>query len=272
MSDYITKFNGAVNDNAFAKVANELCKELSMLFAVRGIEPEDTTVSSSDGKATLSFKWGKFGKPVIGHHGLNIDYCAESLMLRFDCLWPRYKDHQGNVRQFSPSDWNVSQLENDEDNEPSPAQSLLDRKTVNKWMKNNSFNLPVSLLTSPEKLIKRLERELDVYQAFTDTVVPFTEKWIAGTQKIIEAVNTRDKWMENFKPHTDHNYYRSWYYHSTKGIESYVEFDNGWACHDGKGETEEELEVRFTFKDKSISREKFAAIVSEMAGIVNKSV
>lgn len=270
MRDYISKFNGTANDNAFAKVANELCSELSMLLSVRGMEPVEANVSSSDRAASILFRWDEFGDPVIGNHCLFLDYDEEVEELSLGYEWPSFIDHMDATRSLRPTDW----YQTSHQHEMSEAQKLLNSVTIRKWVRNQKHKIPLALLSSPEKLIKRIERELDIYKAFIDTLIPYTKNRIKNIDKIKESLKDRDMWMQRFKPEHNHQHISSWYYHHSynESIQGFIEVDKEWAENEGKGETNEELEVRFTFKDKAISREKFADIVKQFARITNKSL
>tara|TARA_R100001463_G_scaffold3810_5_gene15088 strand:- start:2945 stop:3766 length:822 start_codon:yes stop_codon:yes gene_type:complete len=270
MNNYISKFNGTANDNAFAKVANELCNELSMLLSVRGIEPERTEVSSSDRASSIGFYWDEFGEPIIGNHCLFLNYNEEVEELSLGYEWPLFIDHMGATRSLRPTDW----YQTSHEHEMSDAQKLLSSVTIRKWIRNQTHKIPLALLSSPEKLIKRIERELDIYKAFIDTLIPYTNQRIESVDKIKESLKNRDMWMQGFNPEHNHHHTSSWYYHDSLGesVQGFVEVDDGWASSEGKGITKEEMEIRFTFKDGAVSREKYSNIVRQVANIIKKEI
>ena len=154
---------------------------------------------------------------------------------------------------------------------------LLDEKTKRKWARSNGSFLPESAMASTEGLVKKLERELGIYEAHLPTLRAVSEHQMSLSKNQKEAVNLQKKWFNGYSMDMSNyrHWYANWFHHDHQKKHSvYVEMDTGWAGGNGDEFIPEgrEAEVRFVFDEGSIRRSDYADLVAKFAKLANEAV
>ena len=277
----------STNSETFSKAVIELSKELSTLFAVRGVEPDDVKVDSSDCQAEIKFAW----KPEGQGEAYDVAYpdCKETPLWKLDMSmtisfnsgdgrfhlsfgWPTWTDYNGGEDEASPFTLAHGYAGYDYSTE----LSKLNQNTRNKWARNNGCVLPRSALATTEGFIKRLEKELDIYQAYLPTLVRVAigEAKLCEAQK--EVIRKKKVWFSSsYEMEKAHNssWCSSWFNNKNANAPVYMEVDSMWASNGGKGLIEDDdCEVRFCFNEGSITREEFSALIPKLSKLVNNAL
>jgi hypothetical protein len=267
----------STNPETFSKAANELSKELSTLFAVRGIEPLSTEVDSSDCQAAIKFTWDAGDSYKDDLYKLDMSMTlsfssSEDIKFHLGFGWPTWADYNGGDAEASPFSLAHSYHSDD------TLEKLgLNDKTINKWARNDSSTLPRSALATAEGFVKRLEKELEIYQAYLPVLAEVATAQAKLGEAEREVIREKKRWFpSDYVLEKDNKYgswAASWFNNKTVDAPVYIEVDSMWASNGGKGLIkDDDCEVRFCFNSGSITREEFSALIPKLSKLVNSAV